>query len=268
MSEKISIQGDGTTPSPAFGGESRLLAVKAVEAVYSASIAALHGIDLSIRQGEIVALLGDNGAGKSTTLKAISNLLPAVRGRVTAGSIHFAGHDVSRKTPTELTRLGLVQVLEGRHCFKSLTVEENLITGGLGRSAKRREIAADLEKIYTIFPRLLEKRKVHSGLTSGGEQQMTAIGRALLTRPKLLVLDEPSMGLAPLTVQAIFRALKTLNETEGLSILVAEQNSSVALRFANRVTVLETGRTVLEGTAAELRQREDLKSFYLGGSVA
>jgi len=269
MSGENSIQRGDTTSSPAFGGDVKLLlAVKAVEAVYSASIAALHGINLSVRQGEIVALLGANGAGKSTTLKSISNLLPAVRGRVTAGSIQFDGHDVLRKTPAQLTRLGLVQVLEGRHCFRSLTVEENLISGGLGRSGKGREIAADLEKIYTIFPRLLQKRKIHAGLTSGGEQQMTAIGRALLTRPRLLVLDEPSMGLAPLTVQAIFQALKTLNETEGLSILVAEQNSSVALRFAHRVTVLETGKTVLEGTAAELRAREDLKSFYLGGTAA
>ncbi|MFT4177730.1 MAG: ABC transporter ATP-binding protein [Luteolibacter sp.] len=245
-----------------------LLRVQNVKAVYSASIAALHGIHLSVRKGEIVALLGANGAGKTTTLKAVSNLLPAERGRVTAGSIHFENHDVTRKTPAQLTRLGLAQVLEGRHCFKSLTVEENLITGGLGRSASRREISADLEKVYAIFPRLKQKRKIHAGLTSGGEQQMTAIGRALLGRPKLLVLDEPSMGLAPLTVQSIFQSLKALNEIEGLSILVAEQNSTVALHFAHRLTILENGVTVLEGTAEELRQRDDLKSFYLGGILS
>lgn len=240
------------------------LVVSEVEVVYHSSIAALHGASLTVNRGEIVALLGANGAGKSTTLKAISNLLPAQRGRIRAGKIHFEGYDISRTPTSKLVRLGLVQVLEGRHCFKSLTVEENLITGGLGRSASRSEISADLEKVYTLFPRLKTKRKTQAGLTSGGEQQMTAIGRALLSRPKLLVLDEPSMGLAPLIVQDIFRTLDTLNREEGLSILIAEQNSTVALQFAHRVTVLDTGVTVLEGSAAELRNRRDLQSFYLG----
>jgi len=244
--------------------ETGQLVVHKVEAVYNHSIVALHGVNLTVRRGEIVALLGANGAGKSTTLKAISNLLPAQRGKISAGKIHFEGHDISRTRTSKLVRLGLVQVLEGRHCFKSLTVEENLITGGLGRSASRSEISADLEKVYALFPRLKTKRKTPAGLTSGGEQQMTAIGRALLSRPKLLVLDEPSMGLAPLTVQDIFRTLQKLNREEGLSILIAEQNSTVALQFAHRVTILETGLTVLEGTAAELKNRNDLQSFYLG----
>lgn len=244
--------------------ENSQLVVSNVEAVYNPSIVALRGVSLTVKRGEIVALLGANGAGKSTTLKAVSNLLPAERGRITRGNIFFEGRDISRSRTSQLVRLGLVQVLEGRHCFKSLTVEENLITGGLGRGSSRAEISADLEKVYTLFPRLKTKRKTHAGLTSGGEQQMTAIGRALLSRPKLLVLDEPSMGLAPLTVQDIFRTLQTLNRKEGLSILIAEQNSTVALRFAHRVTILETGVTVLEGTAAELKTRNDLQSFYLG----
>ncbi len=244
--------------------ENPQLVVSNVEAAYNSSIVALHGVSLTVNRGEIVALLGANGAGKSTTLKAVSNLLPAERGRITRGSIFFEGHDIARTRTSKLVRLGLVQVLEGRHCFKSLTVEENLITGGLGRSASRAEISADLEKVYTLFPRLKIRRKTHAGLTSGGEQQMTAIGRALLSRPRLLVLDEPSMGLAPLIVQDIFRTLETLNREEGLSILIAEQNSTVALQFAHRISILETGITVLEGTAAELRNRNDLQSFYLG----
>lgn len=245
-----------------------LLTVEAVEALYNHSIVALHGVSLAVRRGEIVALLGANGAGKSTTLKAVSNLLPAERGRVTAGSIHFDGHDVARTSPAALVRLGLVPVLEGRHCFKSLSVEENLVTGGLGRSARRRDIAQDLERVYAIFPRLKEKRRTSAGLTSGGEQQMTAIGRALMARPRLLVLDEPSMGLAPLVVQDIFGRLKSLNQSEGLSILVAEQNSTVALRYADRAVVIETGTAVLEGAAADLRQRDDIKHFYLGTPLA
>jgi branched-chain amino acid transport system ATP-binding protein len=240
------------------------LVVSNVEAVYHHSISALRGVNFSLRRGEIVALLGANGAGKSTTLKAVSNLLPADRGRISRGSIHFEGRDIVRTPTSTLVRLGLVQVLEGRHCFKSLTVEENLISGGLGRGASRAEISADLEKVYGLFPRLKEKRRTPAGLTSGGEQQMTAIGRALLSRPKLLVLDEPSMGLAPLLVRDIFRTLQALNQEEGLSILVAEQNSSVALQFAHHVVILENGVTVLEETAAELGLRGDLQSYYLG----
>jgi len=241
-----------------------LLEIAAVEAVYNHAIVALHEVSLKLHQGEIFALLGANGAGKTTTLKALSNLLPAERGAITKGQIRFAGLDVRRAKPSALVRHGLVQVLEGRHCFRSLTVEENLITGALGRSSSRREAAADLERVYGYFPRLKEKRKAKSGLTSGGEQQMTAIGRALMSRPRLLVLDEPSMGLAPLIVQNIFKILKRLNREEGLSILLAEQNSAIALQYADRATVLENGITVLEGDAGELRQREDIRAFYLG----
>jgi branched-chain amino acid transport system ATP-binding protein len=241
-----------------------LLEIAAVEAVYDHAIVALHDVSLKVYQGEILALLGANGAGKTTTLKALSNLLPAERGAITKGQIRFLGLDVKRAKPSKLVRHGLVQVLEGRHCFRSLTVEENLITGALGRGSSRREAAADLERVYVYFPRLKEKRKIKSGLTSGGEQQMTAIGRALMSRPRLLVLDEPSMGLAPLIVQGIFKTLKRLNREEGLSILLAEQNSAIALQYADRATVLENGISVLEGDAGELRQREDIRAFYLG----
>ncbi|MDQ0474714.1 ABC transporter ATP-binding protein [Labrys wisconsinensis] len=246
-----------------------LLTVDGIEATYNHAIVALHGVSLTVRQGEIRALLGANGAGKTTTLKAVSNLLPAERGKVTAGRIRFDGHDVARTGPADLVRLGLAQVLEGRHCFRSLSVEENLVTGGLGRGSGRADIARDLDRVYALFPRLRDKRATAAGLASGGEQQMTAIGRALMSRPRLLVLDEPSMGLAPLVVQGIFRALVALNRAEGLSILVAEQNSTIALRHAHRATVLENGAAVLEGSAAELRARDDIKTFYLGeGSIA
>ena len=241
-----------------------LLEAQSVFATYNQTIRALNGVSFSLRRGEILALLGSNGAGKSTMLKAVSNLLPAERGQVAAGEILFEGSDVRIASPAELVRAGLVQVLEGRHCFKSLSVEENLVTGGLGRSSSRREIAADLEKIYEVFPRLAQKRHVSAGLTSGGEQQMTAIGRALMSRPRLLVLDEPSMGLAPMVIQDIFHALKQLNRESGLSILVAEQNSTIALQYADFATVIENGRAVLSGPAAELRKRDDIKAFYLG----
>ena len=244
------------------------LVVESLEAIYNHSIVALHGVSLTVRRGEILALLGANGAGKSTTLKSISNLLQAERGQITGGSIRFEGADVLRTSPAELVRRGLVQVLEGRHCFRSLSVEDNLVTGGIGRGSSRAEIASDLERVYALFPRLKEKRRVISGLTSGGEQQMTAIGRALMSRPRLLVLDEPSMGLAPLIVRDIFRKLKSLNQSEGLSILVAEQNSTVALQYADRATVLENGVAVLEGPAATLRERDDVKAFYLGENRA
>src|ERR1700691_3833516 len=241
-----------------------LLQIAAVEAVYDNAIVALHNVSLTVRQGEILALLGNNGAGKTTTLKAVSNLLPAERGAITKGEVRFAEIDVKRAKPSDLVRHGLVQVLEGRHSFRSLTVEENLIAGALGRSSSCLETAADLERVYGYFPRLKEKRKAKSGLTSGGEQQMTAIGRALMSRPRLLVLDEPSMGLAPLLVQSIFKMLKRLNRDEGLSILIAEQNSAIALQYAHRAAVLENGVSVLDGDAAALRQREDIRAFYLG----
>lgn len=241
-----------------------ILAVDAVHATYNHAITALHGVSFEIRRGEILALLGANGAGKTTTLKAVSNLLPAERGQVSAGTIRYEGGDVSHRKPGDLVRAGLVQVLEGRHCFKSLSVEENLVAGGIGRSGRRAEINGDLERIYGYFPRLKEKRRTLSGLTSGGEQQMTAIGRALMSRPRLLVFDEPSMGLAPLIVQDIFQTLRKLNRETGLSILVAEQNSAVALGYADHATVLENGVSVLSGAAADLRRREDVRAFYLG----
>lgn len=256
------------SPEDAAAESEPLLAVEHIEAIYNHSIVGLRGVSLTVRRGEILALIGANGSGKTTTLKAVSNLLQAERGRLTAGRIRYDGLDVTRTRPADLVRRGLVPVLEGRHCFRTLTVEENLVTGGIGRGSTRAELSQDLERVYTLFPRLVEKRKAVTGLTSGGEQQMTAIGRALMARPKLLVLDEPSMGLAPLIVQGIFRTLRVLNQTEGLSILVAEQNSTVALQYAHRAIVLETGTTVLESDADTLRRRTDIKSFYLGEKLA
>lgn len=245
-----------------------ILSVDGVHATYNNAITALHGVSFRLGRGQMLALLGANGAGKTTTLKAVSNLLPAERGQVNAGTIRFDGADVSKRRPADLVRAGLVQVLEGRHCFRNLTVEENLVCGGIGRSATRADIARDLETVYGYFPRLRERRRTLSGLTSGGEQQMTAIGRALMSRPRLLVLDEPSMGLAPLVVQAIFDTLRRLNRDSGLSILVAEQNSAVALKYADDATVQENGVSVLSGPAAELRQRDDVRAFYLGQKPA
>lgn len=241
-----------------------LLTVDAVHASYGGAILALHGVSLSVGAREIVAVLGANGAGKSTTLRAVSNLLPAQRGRVIAGTIRYAGADVGKARPSDLVRAGLVQVLEGRHCFRSLTVEDNLVTGGIGRGSSAREIAADLERVYAIFPRLVLKRRAVAGLCSGGEQQMTAIGRALMSRPTLLILDEPSMGLAPMTVRDIFEKLVLLNKLDGLAILLAEQNAAAALQVAHRAVLLANGRSVLTGTSKELRGRADLKDIYLG----
>ena len=243
-----------------------LLSVEHLAATYDQAIRAVSDVSFSVPAGEIVAVLGANGAGKSTTLQAVSALLPARRGQITGGHLTYDGRDVSSSSAAQLVRAGLVPVLEGRHCFASLSVEENLITGAIGRDARRGEISADLERIYALFPQLTRHRRSVAGLTSGGEQQMTAIGRALMSRP--LVLDEPSMGLAPLVVEGIFRALKRLNGEEGLSILVAEQNSTVALRFADRAIVLEGGRSVLTGATRELRQRPDIKHLYLGGAAA
>ena len=245
-----------------------LLSVEHLAATYEQAIRAVGDVSVTVGRGEIVALLGANGAGKSTTLQAVSALLPARRGQITAGRIHFDGRDVASTAAAELVRAGLVPVLEGRHCFASLTVEENLITGAIGRGTARWDIRDDLDRVYALFPQLARHRRSLAGLTSGGEQQMTAIGRALMSRPRLLLLDEPSMGLAPLVVEGIFRALKTLNGEQGLSILVAEQNSTVALRFADRAIVLEGGRSVLSGPARELRQRADIKHLYLGGAAA
>lgn len=241
-----------------------ILELRDIHVSYDHVVVALEGVSLAVRRGEIVALLGANGAGKTTTLRAVSNLLPAQRGQITRGHVVFEGRDITHTDAARVVRAGLVQVLEGRHCFKPLTVEENLLTGAVARHATRAEARADLEKVYELFPRLAEKRRLLAGLTSGGEQQMTAIGRALMARPRLLVLDEPSMGLAPMIVEHIFATLARLNAEEQLSILVAEQNSRVALRCADRAYVLEHGHVVLDGSASELRNRDDIKAFYLG----
>ena len=241
-----------------------LLKLDDIEAVYNLGIIALRGVTLSVKEGEIVALLGANGAGKTTTLMAASNLLPAVRGQIVHGDIMFDGASTKGRSAADLVELGLVQVLEGRHCFRGLSIEENLMAGTLSRRATRSELRDSLERVYTWFPKLKALRNSLSGLTSGGEQQMTAIGRALMAKPRLLILDEPSMGLSPLIVEDIFRLLKKLNQSEGLTLLVAEQNSNIALRYADRAYVLENGKVVLDGETAALRQRDDIKAFYLG----
>jgi branched-chain amino acid transport system ATP-binding protein len=242
-----------------------LLAVNNVEVIYSHVILVLKGVSFEVQEGKIVALLGANGAGKSTTLKSISNLLRAERGDVTKGSIEFRGQRIDRLNPSELVKRGVVQVMEGRHCFAHLTVEENLLTGAFTRS-RRGDIGADLDKVYAYFPRLKHRRTSQAGYTSGGEQQMTAIGRALMARPSMILLDEPSMGLAPQIVEEIFAIVRDLNQKEGVSFLLAEQNTHVALRFADYGYILETGRVVMDGSAAVLASNEDVKEFYLGMS--
>jgi len=244
------------------------LSVNNIEVIYDHVILVLKGVSLEVPEGRIVALLGANGAGKTTTLKAISNLLRAERGEVTKGTIEFKGRRVDRLTPNELVRMGVCQVMEGRHCFQHLTVEENLLTGAFTRDASRAEIKADLEKVYHYFPRLKQRRLSQSGYTSGGEQQMTAVGRALMAHPTMILLDEPSMGLAPQIVEEIFDIVRDLNQKEGVSFLLAEQNTSVALRFADYGYILENGRVVMDGAANELAQNEDVKEFYLGLSTA
>ena len=228
----------------------------------------LKGVSLTVATGGIVALLGANGAGKSTTLKAISNLLKSERGEVTKGSITVRGQRIDTMTAADLVRLGIIQVMEGRHCFGHLTVEENILTGAFSRRDGRAAALADLERCYGYFPGLKERRRSLAGLTSGGEQQMVAIARALMSRPTLLLLDEPSMGLAPQLVEEIFEIVARLNGQEGMSILLAEQNANMALRYAQYGYILENGRIVLEGTAGALRQNEDVKEFYLGLSAA
>jgi branched-chain amino acid transport system ATP-binding protein len=246
---------------------SAYLNVNNVEVIYDHVILVLKGVSLQVQKGRIVALLGANGAGKTTTLKAISNLLRAERGEVTKGSIEFDGKRVDRLTPNELVRLGVCQVMEGRHCFQHLTVEENLLTGAFTRSIGRAELARDLDLVYQYFPRLRERRGSLAGYTSGGEQQMTAIGRALMARPKMILLDEPSMGLAPQLVEEIFEIVKDLNQKEGVSFLLAEQNTNIALRYADYGYILENGRVVMDGEAAKLRENDDVKEFYLGLST-
>lgn len=244
-----------------------LLVVNGIEVIYNHVILVLKGVSLTVPEGGVVALLGANGAGKTTTLRAISNLLKAERGDVTKGSIEFRGDRIERLSPSAVVKRGIVQVMEGRHCFAHLTVEENLLTGAYSRAATRTEIAADLEKVYAYFPRLKQRRTSQAGYTSGGEQQMTAVGRALMARPAMILLDEPSMGLAPQIVEEIFEIVRDLNEKERVSFLLAEQNTIVALRFANSGYILENGRVVMEGEAQQLAQNEDVKEFYLGIST-
>jgi len=241
-----------------------LLNVNNIEVIYDHVILVLKGVSLELHKGGIVALLGANGAGKTTTLKAISNLLRAERGEVTKGSIEAMGVRVDNMTPNELVKRGIIQVMEGRHCFEHLTVEENLLTGAYTRRDGRAAVAESLEKVYHYFPRLKERRTSLAGYTSGGEQQMTAIGRALMADPTVILLDEPSMGLAPQLVEEIFEIVRDLNQKEEVSFLLAEQNTMVALRYAEYGYILENGRIVMDGEAASLRENEDVKEFYLG----
>ena len=253
-----------TAEESGVGAQAALLDVNNIEVIYDHVILVLKGVSLAVPEGGIVALLGANGAGKTTTLKAISNLLRAERGEVTKGSIELAGERVQALTPNDLVKRGVIQVMEGRHCFEHLTVEENLLTGAYTRGGDRVGIQQDLEMVYGYFPRLKERRGSQAGYTSGGEQQMTAIGRALMSRPKMILLDEPSMGLAPQLVEQIFEIVKRINEEEGVSILLAEQNTNIALKYARYGYILENGRVVLDGEASALRENEDVKEFYLG----
>ena len=246
------------------GSPAPLLEVNNIEVIYNHVILVLKGVSLSVPKGGIVAILGANGAGKTTTLKAISNLLRAERGEVTKGNITFQGEQIQDLSPAELVRRGCIQVMEGRHCFGHLSIEENLMTGAYTRGDGRGAIAADLDMVYNYFPRLKVRRKSQAGYTSGGEQQMCAIGRALMSRPSTILLDEPSMGLAPQLVEEIFEIVRDLNDKEGVSFLLAEQNTNIALRYATYGYILESGRIVMDGEASQLRENEDVKEFYLG----
>ena len=256
----MSVAVDTRAPAPAEA----ILSVKNIEVIYDHVILVLKGVSLDVPRGGIVALLGANGAGKTTTLKAISNLLHAERGDVTKGSILFEGAEVQDLSPNELVRRGCIQVMEGRQCFPHLTIEENLLTGAFTRRDGNAAIRRDLELVNSYFPRLAERKDSLAGYTSGGEQQMCAIGRALMSRPKMILLDEPSMGLAPQIVEEIFEIVKDLNEKEGVSFLLAEQNTNMALRYASYGYILENGRVVMDGEAKALRENEDVKEFYLG----
>jgi branched-chain amino acid transport system ATP-binding protein len=249
---------------PGPGVARPLLVINNIEVVYDHVILVLKGVSLEVPERGIVALLGANGAGKTTTLKAISNLLRAERGEVTKGSIELAGRSIAALSPSDLVRLGVVQVMEGRHCFEHLTVEENLLTGAYTRTDGKAAIEQDLDMVYGYFPALKERRRAQAGYTSGGEQQMIAIGRALMARPRVILLDEPSMGLAPQLVEEIFEIVARLNSEAGVTFLLAEQNTNVALRYAHYGYILENGRVVLDGDAAVLRGNEDVKEFYLG----
>lgn len=253
-----------TSVSTDASTQPNILAVNNIEVIYDHVILVLKGVSLAVPQGGIVALLGANGAGKSTTLKAISNLLRSERGEVTKGSIEFEGTRIEAQTANELVRRGCIQVMEGRHCFGHLTVEENLLTGAFTRRDGNAAIKRDIEMVYDYFPRLRERKGSQAGYTSGGEQQMTAIGRALMSRPKMILLDEPSMGLAPQLQEEIFEIIKKLNQEQGVSFLLAEQNTNIALRYATYGYILESGRIVMDGVARDLRENEDVKEFYLG----
>ena len=243
-----------------------LLEINNIEVIYNHVILVLKGVSLNVPKGGITALLGGNGAGKTTTLKAVSNLLHSERGEVTKGSISYRGNLIEGLDPAEMVKRGVIQVMEGRHCFEHLTIEENLMTGAYTRKDGRSAVEADLEMVYNYFPRLKERRKSQAGHTSGGEQQMGAIGRGFMSKPETILLDEPSMGLAPQLVEEIFGIVKGLNESEGVSFLLAEQNTNVALRFAHYGYILESGRVVMDGPADELRENPDVKEFYLGMS--
>jgi branched-chain amino acid transport system ATP-binding protein len=241
-----------------------LLTVNNIEVIYNHVILVLKGVSMQLPKGGIVALLGANGAGKTTTLKAISNLLRAERGDITKGHIDYHGERIDQLSPSILVKKGLIQVMEGRHCFGHLTIEENLLTGAYTRSDGNKAIDRDLEKVYSYFPRLKVRRKSQAGYTSGGEQQMTAIGRALMSNPDTILLDEPSMGLAPQLVEEIFEIVHRLNKDMGVSFLIAEQNTNMALRYADYGYILENGRIVMDGPAEKLRENSDVKEFYLG----
>lgn len=262
--------GRGTTPTEDAmldaAKTETLLEVNNIEVIYNHVILVLKGVSLAVPKGGITALLGGNGAGKTTTLKAISNLLKSERGEITKGSVIYRGERLQDMAPADLVKKGVIQVMEGRHCFEHLTVEENLLTGAYTRRDGRAAIARDLEMVYTYFPRLKERRRSQAGYTSGGEQQMVAMGRALMSRPEMILLDEPSMGLAPQLVEQIFEIVKAVNEGEGVTFLLAEQNTNVALRYAHYGYILESGRVVMDGPAQALRENPDVKEFYLGMS--
>jgi len=253
-----------SAPLDPKGDASPILALNNVEVIYDHVILVLKGVSLTVPKGAVVALLGANGAGKSTTLKAISNLLLAERGKVTKGVIEFLGQRVDGLSPSDLVRKGCIQVMEGRHCFGHLTVEENLLTGAYTRSGHGGALKRGLEMVYGYFPRLRERRLSLAGYISGGEQQMVAIGRALMSAPKMMLLDEPSMGLAPQLVEEIFEIVKQLNVEQGVSVLLAEQNTNMALKYATYGYILENGRVVMDGQSTSLRENEDVKEFYLG----
>ena len=245
-----------------------LLNVNGIEVIYNHVILVLKGVSLAVPEGRIVALLGANGAGKTTTLRAISNLLRGERGEVTKGGIEYRGERIESLSPADLVQRGVVQVMEGRHCFAHLSIEENLLTGAYTRRLSRADQDAALERVYRYFPRLKQRRKSQAGYTSGGEQQMAAIGRALMADPRMILLDEPSMGLAPQIVEEIFEIVRDLNQREGVSFLLAEQNTNVALRYADYGYILENGRVMMDGAARDLAENEDVKEFYLGVSGA